>query len=148
MDLTTLLLSQDTSPRVFDGITSLLSIKDIMALTRTCRAFSLLYHNMIHDPNGAWNIDRRLEKFFADPRRFRKELKRADGVISGGFALQFFDRVEWSGSDLDICVQVGDKAQQLAAYLETVEGYDLAARKVGGYGWVNNVMVCPRHLQN
>ena len=144
MDLTTFLSSQDTSSRVFGGITSHLSITDIIALTRTCRTFSSLYRDMVQHHNGAWNIDRRLEKFFADPRGFRKELKKADGVITGGFPLQFFGRMEWEGSDLDVCVRDGVQAEQLAEYLQNVEGYDLAARTVGGYGWANNVMVCSK----
>jgi hypothetical protein len=91
--------------------------------------------------NNTWDIDSRLKKFVKDPLGFRKRLAELDGIISGGFALQFLDRVEWEGSDLDVCVQIGEKADAFCRYIEEVEGYDLASRKVGKYAWTHVDMV-------
>jgi hypothetical protein len=137
-DLTTL-LGTDKFPPIFDALTSYLPIKDIITLTRTCRTLQPLYQKMIN--NGAWDINNRLKKFVKDPVGFRKRLAELDGIISGGFALQFLDRVDWEGSDLDVCVQVGEKADAFCRYIEEVEGYDLASRKVGKYAWTHVDMV-------
>jgi hypothetical protein len=135
----TTMLGTDKFPPIFDTLTAHLSIKDIIALTRTCRALKPLYQKMII--NDAWDIDSRLKKFVKDPLGFRKRLAELDGIISGGFALQFLDRVEWEGSDLDVCVQIGEKADAFCRYIEEVEGYDLASRKVGKYAWTHVDMV-------
>jgi hypothetical protein len=135
----TTILDADKFPPIFDTLTAHLPIKDVIALTRTCRKLKPLYQKMIS--NGAWDINSRLKKFVKDPLGFRKRLAELDGIISGSFALQFMDRVDWEGSDLDVCVQVGEKADSFCRYMEEVEGYDLASRKVGKYAWVHVDMV-------
>jgi hypothetical protein len=137
-DLTTI-LGTNRYPPVFDAITAHLSIKDIIALTRTCRELQPVYQRMIS--NDAWDVNSRLKKFVNDPPGFRKRLAELDGIISGSFALQFMDRVDWVGSDLDVCVQVGEKADAFCRYIEEAEGYDLASRKVGKYSWMHVDMV-------
>ncbi|KAI4715738.1 hypothetical protein E4T48_08086 [Aureobasidium sp. EXF-10727] len=137
-NLTTIVGTDNFAP-IFDALTSQLPIKDVIALTRTCHAFQPLYQKMIS--NNAWDINKRLKKFVKDPRGFRKRLAELDGIISGGFALQFMDRVAWDGSDLDVCVQVGKNADAFCRYMEEVEGYDLASRKVGKYAWTHVDMV-------
>lgn len=47
------------------------------------------------------------EKWFLDTRGFRETLHRSGAVVSGSQALQFFDRVNYTGSDLDIFVRIG-----------------------------------------
>lgn len=142
-DLTTILNSHRLGP-IFDNLTGCLSIRDIIALTRTCRQLASVYSKMVS--RGAWDINKRLKKFVKDPYGFRKRLAESDGIISGGFALQFMDRVDWDGSDLDVCVQAGEKADGFVKYIEEVEGYDLASRKVGNYGWTHVDMVgCSIH---
>ena len=42
-----------------------------------------------------------------------------DSLISGGIALQYFERVIWKESDLNIYVQDGPKARALAQYVST-----------------------------
>ncbi|KAK6001453.1 hypothetical protein QM012_002784 [Aureobasidium pullulans] len=133
------ILGSDRSPAVFDGLTTHLSIRDIVALTRTCRSLRSLYQKLVS--KGAWNINDRLKRFVNDPGGFRKKLMELDGIISGGFALQFMDRVHWNGSDLDVCVQAGEKVDAFCRYTEEVEGYDLASRKVGKYNWTHVDMV-------
>lgn len=133
------ILGSDRFSLVFDALTMHIPIRDIIALTRTCHTLRPLYQKLIS--KGAWNIDRRLKRFVDDPLGFRKRLAELDGIISGGFALQFMDRVHWGGSDLDVCVQVGAKADAFCRYMEEVEGYDLASRKVGKYNWTHVDMV-------
>lgn len=133
------ILGSDKFPPVFDALTAQLPVKDIVALTRTCRTLNPLYQKLVS--RGAWNINNRLKQFVNDPIGFRKRLTELDGIISGGFALQFMDRVRWEGSDLDVCVQVGEKADAFCRYMEEVEGYDLASRKVGKYNWTHVDMV-------
>lgn len=133
------ILGSDRFPRIFNALTAQLPIRDIVALTRTCRALNPLYRKMMN--KNAWDINARLQKFVKDPVAFRQRLAELDGIISGGFALQFMDRVNWKGSDLDVCVQVGDKANEFCRYMGEVEGYDLASRKAGSYQWTHVAMV-------
>ncbi|KAG9561319.1 hypothetical protein KCU71_g18898, partial [Aureobasidium melanogenum] len=133
------ILGTDRFPPVFDTLTAHLPIKDVISLTRTCRTLRPLYQKLVS--KGAWDINKRLKTFVNDPLGFRKRLAELDGIISGGFALQFMDRVHWEGSDLDVCVQVGEKADAFCRYMEEVEGYDLASRKVGKYNWTHVDMV-------
>lgn len=49
-----------------------------------------------------------------------------DALISGSFALQFFERVLWKESDLDMFVQQGHGAEAFCRYLCMEEGYVLA----------------------
>jgi hypothetical protein len=44
-------------------------------------------------------------------------------VISGSFALQFFERVSWKESDLDLFVQKPSEAKALKEHLVRTEGY-------------------------
>lgn len=50
-------------------------------------------------------------------------MARTNALISGSFALQFFDRVHWPASDLDINVRQGSDI--LESYLCRIEGYTL-----------------------
>ncbi|KAI0460643.1 hypothetical protein F5B21DRAFT_498579 [Xylaria acuta] len=73
-----------------------------------------------------WDINRKLERFFENPRAFRTELGRADASISGSFALQFFANKYWPESDLDINLRDGEGVDRLGEYLVEAEGYQLA----------------------
>lgn len=46
-----------------------------------------------------------------------------NALISGSFALQFFERVTWPESDLDILVEEGDGLEEMKKYLTGSEGY-------------------------
>lgn len=97
-----------------------LSIADIIALTRTCRTLSSLYKSLIP---SQWNLNSRLQPFVDNVTGFRSEMAKCDALISGSFALQFFDRTLWPRSDLDINVR--NSAEQFERYLRNVEGYKL-----------------------
>ena len=46
-----------------------------------------------------------------------------DALISGSFAIQFFERVNWNESDLDIFVEGETGAAEFEQYLCEREGY-------------------------
>lgn len=54
-----------------------------------------------------------------------------DVLISGSFAIQFFERVTWKESDLDLYAQAGSSTEALHKYLCEKEGYRVN-RKTGG----------------
>lgn len=98
-----------------------LRIVDVITLTRTCEPLSHLYQTLLE--LKPWNVDHDLLRFVKDPRGLREQLGKHDALISGSFALQFFERVCWEESDLDIYVEQGEGATQLTRYLKKVEGY-------------------------
>jgi hypothetical protein len=64
-----------------------------------------------------WNINQRLKRFFDNPVAFRNLLAKQDALISGSFALQFFERVIWPTSTITICVEEGAKAAAVREYI-------------------------------
>ena len=100
------------------------STRAIIALSRTCKQLSRTYQDLLQTQ---WKIDPKLSRFVADPQRLRLQLRHSNAVISGSFALQYFDRVTYHDSDLDIFVEYGDHVDEnLAVYLTSAEGYQLA----------------------
>lgn len=113
---------------IFDNIYQRLDIKDIIAVSRTCSTLSSFYKNMLP---CRWNINRRLARFFNDPKEFRSRLGRAEALISGTFALLFFAQLYWLDSGLDIYVRQGSKADALIRYI----GEDKSYMFDYSYGW-------------
>ncbi|KAL9114895.1 MAG: hypothetical protein Q9227_001138 [Pyrenula ochraceoflavens] len=54
--------------------------------------------------NQYWDIDRALSRYVQNPKKLRSLLAKTEALISGSFAVQFLERVEWEGSDLDIFI--------------------------------------------
>ena len=52
-------------------------------------------------------------------------MARHDALVSGSFVLQFFERVTWRESDLDIFIEHGEGANKFGSYLVDKEGYAL-----------------------
>jgi hypothetical protein len=100
---------------MFDPVT-------IVRLRRTCKALSRWYDWAL---GYGWNVERRLSMFFTFPREFREEMRKQDALISGSVALQFFDRVRWETSDLDVFVREHGQADALGVYLQESEGYEV-----------------------
>ena len=81
-----------------------------------------------------WNIDKKLARFFKNPILFREELAKQETLIAGSFAMQFFDRIVWEESDLDIFVHDklahwrGNEITHLERFLIQSEGYTLSSR--------------------
>ncbi|KAF8871650.1 hypothetical protein CPB84DRAFT_1629013, partial [Gymnopilus junonius] len=71
----------------------------IINLSKTSRAvYSLVtwYKRTTWDPTTIY------KKWFIHVSAFRRLLRRTNAIISGSFALQFFDRSIYPGSDMDI----------------------------------------------
>ncbi|KAI1282223.1 hypothetical protein F5Y07DRAFT_395023 [Xylaria sp. FL0933] len=96
---------------------------DTRSILNLCRTSSGLRADIYSD---LWDINKKLGRFFQNPRAFRTELGRADALIGGSFALQFFANKFWSESDLDINLRDGHGVESLARYLTEVEGYEQA----------------------
>ena len=105
---------------IFNAVTSLLPIRDIIALTRTCKGLSKTYQYMLP---VQWNIDRTLQRFVNDPYGFRSQMGRYNALVSGSLALQFFERVVWNDSDMDVFMTKGDGATEFARYICRRENY-------------------------
>ena len=118
------------SPRphypVFRRLCSYLGIAEIIALTRTCKKFSGLYQLLL---KTQWKVDHGLLRFVKSPARFRSQLGQHGALVSGSFAVQFFERVAWEDSDLDIFVKGGAGAEAFGKYLTETEDYELQAPK-------------------
>ncbi|KAI3336855.1 hypothetical protein HD806DRAFT_474993 [Xylariaceae sp. AK1471] len=97
-----------------------LDMKSILNLCQTSR------HMRTDIRAYLWDIDEKLERFFVNPRAFRTELGRADALIAGSFALQFFANKFWPESDLDISLREGGNVNRFGQYLVEAEGYELA----------------------
>lgn len=108
---------------VCDRICFYLCIGAIIALSRTCKALSRTYRDLLLTQ---WNIDTKLSRFVTNPRGLRLQLRDREAVISGSFAVQFFDRTVYPDSDLDIFIEHGDHGQGFLEYLTSTEGYQLA----------------------
>jgi hypothetical protein len=95
-----------------------LDLKSTLSLLQTCRDIRSAIRS--HE----WDINTRLKRFVSDPIGFRSELGRYGGLISGSFALQFFERVTWPESDLDIFVQRPGGYFPIVKYLIENEAYE------------------------
>lgn len=121
-------LDYDSQYPICDRICSFLPIGDLISLTRTCRQLSSLYQNLLP---AQWNIDHRLLRFVSDPKALRSFMGKHNVLISGSFAIQFFERVTWEESDLDLYAEAGTSTEALEKYLCKNEGYRII-RQTGG----------------
>ena len=114
------ILRPDSHYPIFSRICGYLPIGAIISLTQTCKTFSSLYQNLLP---LQWNIDRTLRRFVRDPQALRSQMAKCEALISGSVALQFFERVVWPESDLDIYVEHGSHAKAFRKYIKDCEGY-------------------------
>ncbi|KAG8527294.1 uncharacterized protein KY384_008038 [Bacidia gigantensis] len=115
--ITNLLDSRHPYP-VFRRLCDFLDIQDIIHLTRTCKKFSGLYSYLLPI---LWNVDKRLERFAQQPEIFRSQMGLYDALITGSFAVQFFERVTWPKAALDIYIERGHKMDSFCEYLGSTE---------------------------
>ncbi|MCJ1295304.1 hypothetical protein MMC34_006866 [Xylographa carneopallida] len=115
-----LLTNHEQHYTVFDGICSYLGIAEIIALTRTCKKLSGLYQRLL---KTQWNIDRQLRRFVNNPKGFRAQLGRNDALLSGDFALQFFERRVWQDGNMELFAYRYSEVRALESYLVEVEDY-------------------------
>ena len=117
-DLLTI-LNPDTHYTIFDCITNLLDIKDILRLERTCSTVNWFLKKL---KDTKWNIDQQLIRFFDNPSEFRSLQAKCDFLLSGRFVAGFFDRDVEMGTDLDVFISQ-ESLDQLVKYLITKEGF-------------------------
>lgn len=84
------ILDPDTYYPIFIRFFEILSIAEIIALTRTCKRIQRLYQTLLP---LQWNVDHTLQRFVSDSRRFRQQMGKNDSLIFGGIALQYFERL-------------------------------------------------------
>ncbi|XPS81696.1 hypothetical protein M3J09_013624 [Ascochyta lentis] len=122
-----------------------LGVAEVVALTRTCKAFGQLPTVL---EATAWNINHRLKRFFDDPQGFRSALGQCNGLIAGTFARRFFSRSDIKCDEIHIYLEYNPKCgKQLVSYLKDegyrcVEEFDRTFSKTGAKG--ENLLVTLR----
>ncbi|KAF7877008.1 uncharacterized protein EAF02_008228 [Botrytis sinoallii] len=125
---------------IFDNICAHLDPNDILFFRLTTKQLSSSFNSLF---KTQWNINRQLTRFVKDPVGFRSKLAKHDALISGSFALQFFERRFWLDSGLDIYVQDANNfrtPEKIGKYLVKHESYRLQGSKTeANGGLINNV---------
>jgi hypothetical protein len=111
--------------KVLERVFAFAESVDLLRLSRTCRSIHDVYKD--YAPR-AFDINRRLARFFYDPIKFRSMQARGSTLISGSFALQFFDRSFYLDSDLDLYLHHGE-AKAMGKFLVS-EGYVFIPRRL------------------
>lgn len=96
------LADRSTYATIFDIIFDDLENADVIRLCRTCRLCSNIYKESI---SRKWNVDKCLSRFVTHPKDFRYNLGLNQALIIGDVPLQFFSRLTWKESSLDILVE-------------------------------------------
>ena len=130
------ILNPNTHYEAFELIRHHLTTQSVIALTRVCRQLSGLYRYLLPKE---WSIDRHLSRYVKDPNRLRSEMAQSNALISGHVATQFFERVVWQNSVLEIFVQnSSSEGSNLISYLED-EGYTKVSSRATGFNGVSHV---------
>ncbi|THH31081.1 hypothetical protein EUX98_g3103 [Antrodiella citrinella] len=74
---------------------------EFLRLARTCHLVHAIVDSFV---KRTFNINRSLSRYFTDPVAFRSLQAHTGTLMSGSFALQFFDRSFYPESDLDLYV--------------------------------------------
>ena len=76
-------------------------------------------------------------------------MAKHNALISGSFVLQYFARVTYEASDLDVFIHIDDDIESFGNYLTSVEGYNHVETKGTeryAAAGVTKVIKCPLHL--
>ncbi|KAJ7037081.1 hypothetical protein C8F04DRAFT_953147 [Mycena alexandri] len=101
-----------------DALLSHMDALELFAFSQTCRALYYLVNTT------AFDLPRLLSPFFGhatEVDRFRRMQLQSGTLISGSIVLQFFNRLKWPGSDLDLYVYHPTAA--LAVHFLVSNGY-------------------------
>ncbi|PPR00620.1 hypothetical protein CVT26_012204 [Gymnopilus dilepis] len=85
--------------QLFDAV-DILSLIRLGSTSKALRRLFLCYAQSTWDPAKCYR------RWFADVLEFRRILRKSNAVVSGSFALQFFDRTFYPESDMDIFTRV------------------------------------------
>ena len=130
-----------TNYLIYDIIFAATSPSSILRLSRTCRVALAATRDYF---TRAFNINKHLTRFFDDPLAFRSLQARTTTLISGSFALQFFDRTVYEDSDLDLYVPL--RHRQDVGHWLLAEGYQYSPNSVQNPDF--DVASDENHLQN
>ncbi|KAJ7864794.1 hypothetical protein B0H14DRAFT_2735536 [Mycena olivaceomarginata] len=111
----------ETGPH--DVLFSQIPARDLVRLMQTCRCTYTLVKAI------CFNVPRLLSRFFGDATSvddFRRMQGYTGAIISGSTALQFFNRLTWPNTDLDIYVTRASAAIAVVFILEN--GYTFSPR--------------------
>ena len=114
-----------TNDLIYELIFDSCSPMTLVRLLRTCRAANVAVKDYI---TRAFNVNRILTRYFADPMAFRHLQACTGTVISGSSVLQFFTRTFYPGSDLDIYVPMAWRVEVGQYLLE--QGYRFAPNSI------------------
>lgn len=109
-----------SSGPILDCLGQHLEIAEIVNLSRTCHGLSGLYYELMPQ---CWDVDRLLKRFVRKPTEFRYQIGLAEALITGSFALEFFERPRWQAPNIDIVVRDERGVMNLMAYLSCYETY-------------------------
>jgi hypothetical protein len=104
---------------LYDGIISCLSPATRITLARACTS---TYTAVDEFTRRVYNINRHLGQYFTKPTAFRTLQAQTGTLISGSSAIQFLDRSQYPGSDLDLYVNPGH-GREVGQWLIEREGY-------------------------
>ncbi|KAF8550396.1 hypothetical protein OG21DRAFT_1514062, partial [Imleria badia] len=116
---------------VYDLVFGCLSPRSLIRLALTCRAS---YLAVAEFKTRAFNINRHLSRYFADPIAFRCLQARTNTLVSGSNALQFLDRSFYPEADLDLYTHSGHSFE-VAQFIVEAEGYHYAPRETQEEDW-------------
>ncbi|KAI0087717.1 hypothetical protein BDY19DRAFT_892207 [Irpex rosettiformis] len=90
-----------TNDLIFDLIFCFSSPGSLVCLERTCMQLQAAVKSYFR---RTFNINRHFSRFFDNPQDFRSLQARTATLVSGSNALQFFSRITYEDSDLDLYV--------------------------------------------
>ena len=74
------IFNRESQYPIFSRLCDILTIGDIVNLSKTCRQYAGLYDYQIP---VQWNVDKRLQRFVQDPIGLRSKMGELDVIISG-----------------------------------------------------------------
>lgn len=99
-----------------------LSPKEFLRISRTCKEGKVAVSAYFVK---AFDVNARLERFFSNPLAFRFVQAQTSTLISGSFALQFFDRTSYVSSDLDLYLHL-EHRRTMGRWLLHEAGYSFS----------------------
>ncbi|KAF4415970.1 hypothetical protein FACUT_12965 [Fusarium acutatum] len=107
-------------PPILEVLRSFLILPDFLALFQVCKRLYISKNNILRFICG---INAALKSFVVDATMFRSQLGHYNAVISGPFALNFFQLSSNKVSKLDIFVKEGADADRFTDYLQRTGEY-------------------------
>lgn len=104
---------------IFKQVCLYLDECDMCRMRRVNRMYCDLFLSVLMEER---NVAKLLRRYIGAWSSFRKCLRSAGAVLSGGVVTQFFSRQRWADSDLDVFVPKG-KCEEIGVYLEQEMGY-------------------------